>query len=206
MNKNIYKLGALVIALSLAVILIYVLATEPPSPELHLIVGEANYDGSVPADGAVISVVNERTLEELSDVVGSSGNSGTSGWFLVDISEMPSGYREGDQLRVVGRGTGGYSGWYGLNSSAVDNSTVSQIVNGAIPLPANRTRLFSRIISCFATQKRNTKKSIDDLRRRAELKLPLFDDSDRETITPPTSDGIRECKDPLGGLRQEDAA
>ncbi len=127
-NKNTYKLGALAIALSLLIALLFVLATQPPSPDLHLIVGEANY-GTVPADGALVTVTNERTLEELYDTVGPSGNSGTSGWFLVDLSEMSSGYREGDQIRVVIRGVGGYSEWYGINSTGVDNTTVSQIVN-----------------------------------------------------------------------------
>ena len=51
------------------------------------------------------------------------------------------------------------------------------------------------------------KKNLDELARRAELKLPLFDDDDRVIDTPGTRDGIRECVYiPGSGRRDSDAA
>ena len=100
-----------------------------PSYEKHFIQGTAYYDGTVPADGANVTVVNERTGEKLYDVVGLSGNSGVSAYYMVDLSELPSGYRDGDIINVTIRGIDTYAYWIGNNLTTVNNETVWQAVN-----------------------------------------------------------------------------
>ncbi|KAA0002289.1 MAG: hypothetical protein FE048_04135, partial [Thermoplasmata archaeon] len=112
----------------LALMTLFFVLAQPP-PDSHFIVGEAYYDGTIPADGANVTVINERTSEKLYDIVGPSGNSGISGYYVVDLADLPTGYRDGDGILVIINGTGDYSSWTGTNSTTVDNATASQIVN-----------------------------------------------------------------------------
>ena len=125
LKSKMFLFGTISILLALS---IYTVAL-PPEPATHFIVGEAYYDGSIPADGANVTVINERTSEKLYDTVGPSGNSDASGYYLVDLDDMPSDYKDGDTIIVVINGTGDYSSWTGTNSTVVDNNTASQIVN-----------------------------------------------------------------------------
>ncbi len=113
----------------------------PPFP--YYITGSAYYDGAVPADGALVTVTNERTLEELYDTVGPSGNGGTSGWFLVDLATSTIGYQDGDNITVVIYGCCAHSMWAGTNSTTVDTTTASRIVNIVLeydPIPPVTTK------------------------------------------------------------------
>jgi hypothetical protein len=103
---------------------------DPPyPPEFYYISGSATYADTTPADGAHVTVINERTSEELFDVVGPSGASGVSGEYLVDLFELPSLFEDGDTIRVHIEGTGSYSSWVGTNETIVDTNMVSQIVH-----------------------------------------------------------------------------
>jgi len=102
LKSKMFLFGTISILLALS---IYTVAL-PPEPATHFIVGEAYYDGSIPADGANVTVINERTSEKLYDTVGPSGNSDASGYYLVDLDDMPSDYKDGDTIIVVINGTG----------------------------------------------------------------------------------------------------
>mgnify|MGYP001145427190 CR=1 FL=1 len=104
--------------------------TDPPGPpQFHYITGSATYGDANPADGAQVTVINERTSEELYDVVGPSGNSGFSKGYLVDLFDLPSLFEDGDTISVHIEGTGSYSTWTGTNETIVNTNMVSQIVN-----------------------------------------------------------------------------
>jgi hypothetical protein len=103
---------------------------DPPGPpQFHYIAGNATYGGTTPADGAYVTVLNERTMETLSDYVGATGASGKSGEYLVDLFDLPSPFEDGDTISVSIEGIGSYSGWTGTHQITVDTSRVSQIVD-----------------------------------------------------------------------------
>jgi len=135
--KTIFKVLVILVPLSL-----YSIA-QPPLDTTHFIVGEAYYNGTIPADGANVTVINERTSEKLYDTVGLSGNSNMSGYYLVDLDDMPSDYKNDDNIIVVINGTGGYASWTGTNSTLVDNNTASQIVNVILSAPTEPVLSYS---------------------------------------------------------------
>jgi len=101
--------------------------TDPPElPEFYYISGNATYGGATPADGAQVTVINERTSEELklNDVVGPSGASESSGQYLVEFNI--SSLEDGDIITVHIQGTGSYSSWVGTNQATVD--TIKYVV------------------------------------------------------------------------------
>jgi len=98
--------------------------TDPPDfPEFYFISGHASYGGTIPADGAQVTVINERTSEELNDVVDSQGE------YSVNLFDLPSLFEEGDIITVLIQGTGSYGSWQGTNQTTVNLLYVSQIVN-----------------------------------------------------------------------------
>jgi len=116
-------------------------ANEGDINSYHFIVGEATYFSSGAAEGAHVTVENQRTGEDLLDVVGVSGNSGTSGYYMVDIGDYSLGYQHGDAVTVTVTGVGAYSDWQGISSTTVDNNSVSQIVD--VILYSSETPLLS---------------------------------------------------------------
>jgi len=116
----------------------YSMAQQPPIPpkNTQIITGEAYYDGTIPADGANVTVINERTSEKLYDIVGPSGNSNESGWFYIDLSDMPAGRQNGDNITVIITGVGDYIYWRGSNSTTVDD-TISHVVNIILTYDSN---------------------------------------------------------------------
>jgi len=96
---------------------------DPPvDPQFHYIVGSATYGDTTSADGAQVTVINERTSEVLYDVVESGG-------YEVDLFDLPSLFEDGDTITVQMKGTGSYSSWTGLNATIVDTAFVAQIVD-----------------------------------------------------------------------------
>ncbi|MDD3492252.1 MAG: hypothetical protein PHZ19_01985, partial [Candidatus Thermoplasmatota archaeon] len=95
----------------------------------HFIVGEATYFSNGSADGSQVVVENQRTSEELYDIVGPDGNSDTSGYYIVDLGDLAQGYRDGDIITVTVYGIDDYSTWQGNNFTTVNNDSVSQIVD-----------------------------------------------------------------------------
>lgn len=125
------KKPALVMAITMVMLIIGTIsvAADPPLPDVHFITGEALYDGSTDANGAAVTVMNQRTGEELYDIVGTTGDSNTSGYYLVDLADLTQGFSDGDQIHVVIIGTDGYQSYYGENTLAVDKTAASQILN-----------------------------------------------------------------------------
>ena len=78
------------------------IAAPPPKPDVHFVTGQAHYElfnaSTLPADGAQVTVTNQRTQEKLYDTVGPAGNSNVSGYYLVDLADFPLGYQDGDQI------------------------------------------------------------------------------------------------------------
>jgi len=112
--------------------------TDPPNPpQFHYITGTATYGDTTPADGAQVTVINERTSEELYDIVGPSGVSGSSKGYLVNLFDLPSLFEDGDTIRVHIEGTGSYSTWTGTNETIVNTNMVSQIVNVQVTSTVN---------------------------------------------------------------------
>ena len=107
----------------------------------HYIVGQAVYKNQGVADGAQVTVINQRTDEKLYDTVGPSGNSDTSGYYMVDLAYLTQGYQDGDTIIVDITGTGPYSTWQGANSTEVDNKTVSQILDVTLMPPNLQTNV-----------------------------------------------------------------
>jgi len=97
-------------------------ADPPELPQFHYIAGSATYGDTTPADGAQVTVINQRTSEVLYDLV-------ESGEYKVDLLDLPSLFEEGDTITVDIKGTGSYSNWQGTNQTIVDTRYVSQIVN-----------------------------------------------------------------------------
>ncbi len=108
--------------------------SQPPGPpQFHYIAGSATYGINGPfADGALVTVTNPNTSEVLTDIVGISGKSNQSGWYLVDLSELSQGYRHGDVIQITITGTNNFSDWQGYRTTTIDNSTFSQIVHVAL--------------------------------------------------------------------------
>ena len=66
-------------------------------PGIHLLIGMAVHsDDNSHANGALVTALNQRTGEELYDIVGISGNSKASGWYMINLSGFPSGFEFGD--------------------------------------------------------------------------------------------------------------
>ena len=69
--------------------LVPVYGQPPDPPQFHYIVGSATYGGNGPfANGALVTVTNINTSETLTDIVGISGKSNQSGWYLVDLLDL----------------------------------------------------------------------------------------------------------------------
>ncbi len=116
---------------------------DPPyPPEFYYISGNATYADNTPANGAQVTVINERTSEELYDTVGPSGASFSSGKYIVDLFDLPSLFIDGDTITVKIQGTGSYSSWAGTNQAIVDttkyvNQKVDVLLTSAVNNPPN---------------------------------------------------------------------
>jgi PKD repeat protein len=108
--------------------------SQPPGPpQFHYIAGSATYGTNGPfADGALVTVTDLNTSEVLTDIVGISGKSNQSGWYLVDLLELSQGYRHGDVVQITITGTNNFSDWQGHMTTTIDNTTFSQIVHVAL--------------------------------------------------------------------------
>jgi len=104
---------------------------QPPDPpQFHYIVGSATYEGNGSfANGGLVTVTNMNTSETLTDIVGVSGKSNQSGWYLVNLLDLSQGYRHGDIIQILITGTNNFSDWQGDNTITIDNTTFSQIVH-----------------------------------------------------------------------------
>ena len=129
LKSKIFLSGTIGILLTLSICVVGL----PPNPnESHWIAGEAYYyNGTtfIPADGANVTVINERTSEKLYDTVGPLGNSDESGYYIVNLSYFSMGFEDGDNITVVICGTGDYIYYIGTNSTTVNTSKATQIVN-----------------------------------------------------------------------------
>ncbi|MDD3492255.1 MAG: PKD domain-containing protein [Candidatus Thermoplasmatota archaeon] len=109
---------------------------QPPIPEVYFVTGKVLCDllndSTIPADGANVTITNQRTLEKLYDTVGPTGDSGESGYYLVDLADFPLGYQDGDQIHifVVWKETNQI--YYGEAEAQVDTSLASQVIDDII--------------------------------------------------------------------------
>ena len=100
------------------------LADDPPLPPLdHFIFGLASYQNGVYATGATVSVLNTRTLDELPATISNTG------YYEVNLDNMPQAIQNGDTIEVSIMGTGQYSGWSGFNSTTLDIDRLYTPVN-----------------------------------------------------------------------------
>ena len=119
---------------------------QPGLPPYYIL-GEVKYADGTPADGANVTVTNLNTSESLYDIVGEEGGN-ASGWYHVDLSNLSSGYSDGDLIKIMVRGVGNYSGWIGINYTVVNTTeTYSQIVNVVVYPPDENPPIISNVSS-----------------------------------------------------------
>ena len=89
----------------------------------YTIYGYVYNEKGEPIEGVEVSVINERTKEKLLNITDEHG------FYKVNLGNMPSGWEDGDEISIVAKGSGKYSGWEGKTEISVSISDIAQKVD-----------------------------------------------------------------------------
>ena len=108
--------------------ILLIFSLQSTSQEFHTIFGFVHADGKA-VENAVVTLENERTGD--TDVAITDVN----GFFSFQLANLPSGWENGDTLKIRVEGKGYYTGWIGEKKIEVDTSSPAQRADITLSFP-----------------------------------------------------------------------